>query len=285
MVRLATQKLRIRNSASSSIGWRARASRSDEEREAGDPGERAAARRAGRPSRGSAARSARRPGRRGPPRRAGCPARSTPWKASGSRLSATARRVSATVKAISGMFSQKIARQESASTSAPPPAGPITTAIPVQAVQVPTAWPRAAPSKVAATKRQRARHEQRPGDPLQGAGADQELDRGRERAEDRGDAEGDQAGDEDPPPPELVAERAADQEQRDQGQHVGLDHPLLAGQPRVEPVGDRRQRHVDHGRVEEDDGRAEDRREQRQTLLPSHPPSVGGPPRPSSLRS
>ena len=53
--------------------------------------------------------------------------------------------------AISGRLIQKIARQESASISAPPPAGPITVAIPVQAVQVPTALPRASPSKVAAT--------------------------------------------------------------------------------------------------------------------------------------
>ncbi len=51
--------------------------------------------------------------------------------------------------AISGMLTQKIARHESASTSAPPPAGPITVAIPVQAVQVPIAFPRAGPSKVA----------------------------------------------------------------------------------------------------------------------------------------
>ncbi len=50
----------------------------------------------------------------------------------------------------SGMLTQKIARHEIASTSAPPPAGPTTVAIPVQAVQVPTALPRSAPSKVAA---------------------------------------------------------------------------------------------------------------------------------------
>ena len=183
-----------------------------------------------------------------------------------SRDSLTECRLSATVKAISGMLIQKIARQESASTRAPPPAGPITTAIPVQAVQAPTAWPRAAPSKAGGDERQRARHEQRPGDPLQGAGADQELGRGRDRAQHRGQAEAEQAEDEDPPPPELVAERAADEQQRDQCQHVGLDHPLLAGQPRVEIVRDRRQRHVDHGRVEEDHSRPQNRRDQRQSL-------------------
>src|SRR4051794_22360138 len=74
-----------------------------------------------------------------------------PRKASGSRLSSTACRVSQTVAAISGRLIQKIARQEVSPIRAPPPAGPITVAIPVQAVQVPTALPRAAPSKVAAT--------------------------------------------------------------------------------------------------------------------------------------
>ena len=54
------------------------------------------------------------------------------------------------MKITSGTLTQKIARQEIASTTAPPPAGPITVAIPVQAVQVPTALPRSAPSKVAA---------------------------------------------------------------------------------------------------------------------------------------
>ncbi|OJU80131.1 MAG: hypothetical protein BGO11_12525 [Solirubrobacterales bacterium 70-9] len=53
--------------------------------------------------------------------------------------------------AISGMFTQKIARQEISPTSAPPPAGPNTVAIPVHAVQVPTALPRSSPAKVEAT--------------------------------------------------------------------------------------------------------------------------------------
>ena len=77
--------------------------------------------------------------------------------------------------AISGRLTQKIARQESRPIRAPPPAGPSTVAIPVQAVQVPTALPRSAPSKVAATIASEPGHQQRPGDPLQGAGADQEL--------------------------------------------------------------------------------------------------------------
>ena len=120
--------------------------------------------------------------------------------------------------------------------------------------------------------RQRAGDQERPGDPLQGAGADQELRAGGDRAERRGRAEGDQPGDEYPAAAELVAEAAADQEQGDQGQGVGLDDPLLAGEADVEPVADRRQRHVDDGPVEEDDGGAQDRRYQRQTLLAGHAP-------------
>lgn len=123
--------------------------------------------------------------------------------------------------------------------------------------------------------RQRARHQQRPGDALQGAGADQELVAGSDRAEGRGGAEGDQADHVDAAAAELVAEAAADQHQRDHRQQVGLDHPLLAGEAGVETVGDRRQGDVDHGGVEEDDGRAEDRRDQREALLAGHPPSLG----------
>ena len=79
------------------------------------------------------------------------PGTSMPGKASGSLDSSIVRSASVTVAAISGMLTQKIARQEISPTSAPPPAGPKTVAIPVQAVQVPTACPRASPSKVAAT--------------------------------------------------------------------------------------------------------------------------------------
>lgn len=78
------------------------------------------------------------------------PSQSISRPASGSELSLTAARATTSVTTISGTLIQKIARQESASTSAPPPAGPITVAIPLHAVQVPIALPRSAPSKVAA---------------------------------------------------------------------------------------------------------------------------------------
>ena len=47
----------------------------------------------------------------------------------------------------------------------------------------------------------------------------------------------------------------------DQGEQVGLDHPLLIGEADSQIVAERRERDVDHSRVEEDDGRAQDRRD------------------------
>ena len=193
-----------------------------------------------------------------------------PRKASGSRLSSTACRVSTTVAAISGRLTQKIARQESEPDQGAAAGRPEHGRDPGPGGPGPDRLAARGALEGGGDDRQRAGHQQRPGDPLQGAGADQELVGGGDRAEDRGGAEGDQADDEHPPPPELVAEAAADQEQRDQREHVGLDHPLLAGEADVEAVADRRQGDVDDGAVEEDDGRAEDRRDQRQALLAGH---------------
>ena len=168
------------------------------------------------------------------------------------------------------MLTQKIARQELIPIRAPPPAGPSTVAIPVQAVQVPTALPRAAPSKVAATIASDPGTSSAPATPCRARAPIRNSEVGAIAQSDRGDAEGDQADDEDPAAAELVAEAAADQQQRDQRQRVGLDHPLLAGEADVEPVADRRQGDVDDGAVEEDDGGAEDRRDQRQALVAGH---------------
>ena len=193
-----------------------------------------------------------------------------PRKASGSLLSSTACRVSTTVAAISGRLTQKIARQESSPIRAPPPAGPSTVAIPVQAVQVPTALPRSAPSKVAATIASEPGTSSAPAIPCSARAPTRNSSEGASAQSAEVAPKATQAGDEHPPPPELVAERAADQQQRDHRQHVGLDHPLLPGQAGVEVVADRRQGDVDDGAVEEDDGRAEDRRDQGQALLAGH---------------
>ena len=153
--------------------------------------------------------------------------------ASGSRLSSTAARAMHIVSAISGMLTQKIARQETARSARRRRPGRSRSRSrsrrsrcrpPCRAPR-PRRWRRRSPASPGTSSA--------PAIPCRARAAIRNSLFGAMRAEDRGDAEADQADDEHPPPPELVAERAADQEQRDQGQHVGLDHPLLAGQAGV----------------------------------------------------
>jgi len=120
-------------------------------------------------------------------------------------------------------------------------------------------------------QRQRARHEQRPGDALQRARADQRSRVGCRGAQKRRDAEPRDPCREDPPPPEEVAERSADQQERAEREQVGVDDPLLRREAAVEVSADRRQRDVHERAVEEHGRGAEDAREQRQ-LLGAPPP-------------
>ena len=78
----------------------------------------------------------------------------------------------------------------------------------------------------------------------------------------RGEGEPHHAEDEDPPTPQPVAERPAEQQQPGQRQGICVDRPLQAGQPGVEVLADPRQRHVDYGRVQLREAAAENRREQ-----------------------
>ena len=197
------------------------------------------------------------------------PTPSIPCTASGSELSSTARSASQIVTAISGRLIQKIQRQSN-STSRPPPSGPDQGRDPRPRRPQPDRAPARLALEGRGEDRQRARDQQRAGHPLQRPGADQRLLAGRDRAEDRGRREPAEPDHEQPPATEQVAERAADEQQRDQRQHVGLDDPLLPREPGVEILLDRRQGDVDHGRIEEDDVRAEDRRHQRQLLLAGH---------------
>ena len=57
-----------------------------------------------------------------------------------------------------------------------------------------------------------------------------------------------------------VAERAAEEQQRAEGDEVAVEDPLETAQAGVEVLADGRQRHVDDGPVEERDARAEHRR-------------------------
>ena len=95
--------------------------------------------------------------------------------------------------------------------------------------------------------------------PCSAAGRDQRAGVGRDRAQQRRRRERDQPDDEDPAAPVAVAERAAEHEQRAERQQVAGEHPLQVAEVRVQVVGDRGQRGVDDGAVEERDARAEHR--------------------------
>ena len=70
------------------------------------------------------------------------------------------------------------------------------------------------------------------------------------------------ADEEDPAAAEQVAERAAEQDQRGEGEGVAVDGPLQAVQRGVQVPADRRECHVDDGPVEHRHARAEDGRQQ-----------------------
>ena len=155
----------------------------DEEAEADDPGDHRQPDHRARPSRWPAARSGRRSGRRARSPRAGSrgsrsrgrrPRRGSPRPPAGSAPRCAA---------ISGMLTQKIARQEIEPDQGaaagrpehgrdPGPGGPGADRLAARLA-----------GEGRGDDRQRAGDEQRAGDPLQGAGADQELVGRRDRAE------------------------------------------------------------------------------------------------------
>ena len=143
-------------------------------------------------------------------------------------------------------------------TSQPPTSGPIRKAMPVHAVQVPIAAPRSSPLKTTVIVASAAGVRSAPATPCRRARDDQRRPVRRGRAEDRGDAERDDADQEDPPLPEEVAERAADEDQRAEREQVGVDDPLLEREPAAEVVLDRGQRDVHDRGVDEHDHRPED---------------------------
>src|SRR5204863_9734218 len=62
-------------------------------------------------------------------------------------------------------------------------------------------------------------------------------------------------------------QRAADEQQRAEGEQIAVGHPLLAGQPTAQIVANVGQRDVDDGPVDEGDDRAQDRGREGQPLL------------------
>ena len=108
--------------------------------------------------------------------------------------------------------------------------------------------------------RQAAGGEQRAADSLQGPGRDQRLDVPTQRTQHRRGGEPDDAHQEDPPAPEPVAERPAQQDQPGQRQQVRVEYPLERGEAGVEVLADAVGGDVDDRPVEEGHAGAEDRR-------------------------
>jgi len=88
-------------------------------------------------------------------------------------------------------------------------------------------------------QRERARHEQRAGHPLNRPRADQQAGARRQSAEQGAEPEAGEPGSEDAATAEHVAERAAHEQKRGEGEEVCLDGPLLCGEPAAEATADR----------------------------------------------
>ena len=109
---------------------------------------------------------------------------------------------------------------------------------------------------------QAAGDEQGGAHPLHRAGGDEDPDVRRQAAQDRGGREAGQAQEEHALAAVPVAERAAEQHERAEGDEVGVHHPLQLGGARVEVLRDGGQGDVDDRAVEEGDPGAEHRREE-----------------------
>ena len=161
------------------------------------------------------------------------PAMSSPGADSGRGSPARAAARSTTTSAASGRLIRNTARQLH-STSQPPRNGPMAPAMPPSPDQAPIAAARSGAVERRRDQREAARGEQRAADALQGPGRDQLLDVRGQPADQRGEREPHDPDQEHPPPAEVVAQRAAEQDQRGERERVGVDRPLQAGEPGAE---------------------------------------------------
>ena len=132
-------------------------------------------------------------------------------------------------------------------------------AMPPSPDQAPIARARSSGRNAGLQDRQAARRQQRAADALHRAGGHQRLDVRREPAGQGRHGEPDGADDEDPPAAEAVAQRAAEQDQRGEGQRVGVDRPLQPGHAGVQVLADLGQRDVHDRGVDEGQPRPEHR--------------------------
>jgi len=100
--------------------------------------------------------------------------------------------------------------------------------------------------------RQAAGREQRTANPLQQSRGNQRRQVGRQPADQRRGGEPDHANHEHASPPEPIAQRAPEQNERRQRQQIARDGPLQSVDARLQIAADGRQRHVDDGAVEHD---------------------------------
>src|SRR5207253_3079256 len=116
--------------------------------------------------------------------------------------------------------------------------------------------------------RERSRSEKCARDALDAAEDDERWSVRGDRAKDRGAREARDPEREDPNLAEDVPERPADEDERAEGEQVGVHDPLLRGEPAAEVVLDRGQRDVDNGAVDEGHRRSEDARDDRPAADP-----------------
>ena len=155
-------------------------------------------------------------------------------------------------------------RQLETPISQPPSSGPITVEMPLHAVQVPIAAPRAAPENVPVIKASEAGVSSAPAMPCSPRKTIERVGVRRQRAEGGREPERRNADSEHAKSAEDVSERPAHEDQRAERQQIRVDDPLLRREPAAEIALNRWQGDVDHCRVDEDDGRAQDRCNQRE---------------------
>ena len=135
----------------------------------------------------------------------------------------------------------------------PPSKTPAAAPEPATPPQIPSALLRSAPSwKVVVTIESAAGERIAAPSPWTARAAISCPGAGGEPARQRGEREEDEAEEQDAPAAEQVGETAAEKEEATEGEDVGVDDPGQARLAEVERRADRRQRHVDDRRIEDD---------------------------------
>ena len=123
----------------------------------------------------------------------------------------------------------------------PPASGPIATAAPIVAPQIPNAVPRSLPWNSCEISASAVANIIAPPIPWTPRAMIRKSASLASAAGERGDGEEDDAQQEDPLAAEEVGERAGGQDAGREGERVGVDHPLEVGERGVERPLDRRQ--------------------------------------------